>query len=356
MNRRYWSLLSTATLIVAFAGCGSEKAAEPATSAADTTAADTAGKPAPEAAKLLADVGAKTTAEKTASMAITIGLDVVGMPDSPTGPVEVSGQGAIDYETKQGMLHFDVSGMPADAAGAPAGTSIDMVIDGDTAYVQVPESMLSSTGGAHWAKVGPDSASGGLSIDLTQIQQLSDPDYVLQFLNGVSDSDTTLVGTETLHGTDTTHYSVSIDPTKAAAAGGTDGTASSGAALDLGMMTGGLAMPADVWVDEQGRLRQFSLALDMTAFFKAMMEGFAGLDASSAAEPPPGTESGTESGGTTGGTPASTLPTDFKFAMSMKLELWDFGKPVTVVIPDPSDVAEGVSLPGLGGQDVTTTS
>lgn len=331
VNRRHLTLLVAVALTVALTGCGTDKTTTSVSGAPGTTAA-AAGKPAPEAAPLLAAVASKTDAEKTAKMTITVGVDAVGLPDSPTGPVTVSGQGAFDYVTKQGTLHFDVSGMTAGSAA----TSLDMIIDGDAAYVKLPDSMLSSTGGKHWAKVGTDSGSGGLSIDLSQIQQFSDPNFFLQFLKGVSEGDITMVGHDTLHGDDTSHYHVSIDPTKAAGGSGSAG------GFDVGMMTGGMPMPADVWVDDQGRLRQFALSLDMTMFLKAMIEGFGGLDASSS--------SAAET------VPASTLPADFRFAMTMQLEMWDFGSPVTVTTPDPSDVAEGVSIPGLGGTDAPPTS
>jgi hypothetical protein len=96
----------------------------------------------------------------------------------------------------------------------------------------------------------------------------------------------------------------------------------------------GSALPADVWIDAEGRVRQFEMTIDLTQFMKALIEGMSGLGTSSS-EP--------------SSAPASSLPADFHLAYTTRLEMWDFGKPVTITVPDPSDVAVGVSLPGIGG-------
>jgi hypothetical protein len=297
------------------------------------TGASLPGTAAPEAAKLLAAATSKTTAAKTVSLAVGIHIDAVGMPGGPSSPISMAGQGSFDYDAKTGSLHLDLSGLGAGTGAPPA---IDLVVSGDTGYVKLPDSLVASTGGKHWTKLEGSSGSNGLSIDLSQLKELTDPSSFLKFVEAVSADGITKVGTDVLHGEPATHYQVQIDPTKLAPSSGGAGTGLGG---DLGGMAQmlGSSLPADIWVDAEGRVRQFELSIDLTQFMKAFIDGMSGLDRSSSYP------SSSDSSST-----ASSLPADFKLAYTTKLEMWDFGKPVTITLPDPSDVADGVSIPGFG--------
>jgi len=313
-----WTTMGCAlATMLAMAGCGGGGTAVKVSDAAVATSTGASASKAPAGATdIVAALGAKTAEAKSASIAVSVGMDVAGIPGAPSKPVTVSGQGSFDYGAKRGTLHLDLSNVP----GTNGISALDMVLDGATAYVKVPDGLLSSTGGKHWAKVNPGAA--GASLDLSQIQQFADPNFALQFLQGFKGGEVKTVGHETIRGTDTTHYQVIIDPANLPSDQSSSG-------LNLGALTGGLKLPADVWVDADGRMRKFAISMDLSGFFRALLAGFAG--------------SGSGSG------PASTVPSNFHFAISVGAEMWDFGQPVTVTVPDPSDVADVASIPGLGG-------
>jgi len=265
------------------------------------------------------------------SVRVDVGSGMGGTASgAASGPMTTTGQGAFDFTAKQGELHLDTSG--ATAAGAP--TSTDVVIDGSTGYVKVPDSALASTGGKHWASIstsaGASSGSpAGGSLDLGQLSQLSDPTFALELLQGFKGGTVTTVGRETLRGVDTTQYRITIDP----AAGGPGGAASGLGALAGGAGTTGGAMPADVWVDAEGRMRKFSMTIDLSALLKGLAGDLGGLGG-------PGGVAG-------GASPIGNVAGDLHFSMTVGMELWDFGKPVTITLPDPADVVDGASVGGL---------
>ncbi len=78
--------------------------------------------------------------------------------------------------------------------------------------------------------------------------QYEDPTSSFNYIKGISDKDVEKVGTETVDGTATTHYKVSVDVAELAKDNARQ-------AKQLRAQLGD-RLPLDVWLDGQGRLRQ----------------------------------------------------------------------------------------------------
>lgn len=241
-------------------------------------------------AKVLAGASAKTQAAGSSKMALDIGVGAPGGGQQ----VRISGHGDFDYPGRKGNLTMRVP----TAAGGQGGT-LDIVVMGDVVYERSP------TG------VGPPLPNGKtwVKLDIRQLgngnaaqSQATDPRQALRFLAGV-DGKVDTVGKETLRGARTTHYRTTLDLHKAASAAGQDGDAINQLSQQLGTST----VPADIWVDDEGRLRRLRYAADLK-----------------------------------GGAQADTR-------IEVSLELFDFGTAVKVTPPPAGQVAEAGGLLGGGG-------
>lgn len=82
--------------------------------------------------------------------------------------------------------------------------------------------------------------------------QLQDPNQSLRYLKGLSGKQIDKVGTENVHGVRTTHYKVRVDVGRLA--GG-----SKARAAQLRKQFGSGTVPLDIWLDQDGRLRQMRM-------------------------------------------------------------------------------------------------
>jgi hypothetical protein len=125
---------------------------------------------------------------------------------------------------------------------APFG-QVNFVSTGQVVYAEVPATFRSFTGGKPWAKL----ATGNLGAIENQflggagVNQPFDPTNILAYLKAVS-GNVIVVGPDTVRGTATTHYRATIDLSRVAP--GQQGT-----------------VPADVWIDGQGRLRKLTMSM-----------------------------------------------------------------------------------------------
>lgn len=263
----------------------------------------------------LATAAEKTKAATSARVAFSLNMDIKGVPDAPSGPLKMSGEGLFDYQAKRGSMTMDLSDLAKTGETLPfEGGKFDIVVIGDTAYTKVPEG--TDAGGKHWAKFDAASAMGGLGALGGGFDQFTNPESSLNMLDGLDTKNATVVGTEKLRGDEVTHYRV-----KPAAPDTSDSSVPPGMESMMGMFTG---MPLDVWLDHDGRMRKLSFTLDMAEFIKAFAGAFAGAQ------------------GSTG----ETIPPDLSFKMSMTFESWDYGVKVDVQAPSPDDVVDGSTLDG----------
>ncbi len=229
--------------------------------------------------------------------------------DAPEGAFDLTSTGGWsgDRMRMEMDLGSALAGLGAGAGSLPDGADepMQVVLDGGTAYLHIP--MLAGlTGTSGWLTVTPD-AMGQIG-DLGLSSGTSDPSQMLQALRGVSD-DIEEVGKEDIRGEPTTHYRATADLTRAIEA------APEAQRDRLQQQLEGFdaeldEVPVDVWVDGEGRARR------VTFDFADMADGLLGGAGSA----------------------------------SLTMDIFDYGQPVDVEIPDPSDTTPIEDVLGFGGR------
>ncbi|CAL9423812.1 hypothetical protein OEB94_04955 [Streptomyces sp. ICN988] len=124
------------------------------------------------------------------------------------------------------------------------GKSVEQRVVDQVLYQKSPDQK--APGGKSWIKVDLEevAAQQGLSN-----QQIGDPAQTAAYSKAITDKDVEKVGPEKIDGVDTTHYKVTVDVS--ALPGG-----------DRMSRQLGPTLPMQVWLDDEGRLRQ--QRIDMT--------------------------------------------------------------------------------------------
>jgi endonuclease YncB( thermonuclease family) len=188
---------------------------------------------------------AKTTQAKTAKLAFTVATSGTGAQAGT-----VNGEGVADFDAHKVQMTMN--------AGSER---VEMVMDGTTIYLQVPGQQLEP--GKSWLKLDLKAMGTAAGKDLANLASGAgnDPTQALALLQGAS-TDVREVGTERVRGTETTHYKATIDLRKAAEQQGPEARKQLDRLLQQAEVQ---SLPADVWVDDQGRLRKMQYALKMMA-------------------------------------------------------------------------------------------
>lgn len=220
-------------------------------------------------------------------------------------PVSMRGEGVFGSEPPRGRMTFDMSELGA-IAGQDLGKA-DFIFDGDTVYMRFPALSSRVPEIKEWIKFDLADLSGQLGADLGQVSQInqSDPSAALEYLRAASE-DVEEVGEEEVRGQPTTRYRMTVDLRKVAAA--TPGQRSN--VEKVVRLSGIEELPAEVWVDGEGRVRRMTLA-------------YANLKAGQGRE------------------------TDMK----MTMELFDFGVEVDVEPPEPDRVTDIGDFLGRGAEE-----
>src|SRR3954464_9392872 len=199
-----------------------------------------------EAVNPLAKAVSATQAESTARRQFTTQGEVGGQSSKGNG------SGIVQFKPAKAQLNLKMS-----AAGQDI--SIDEVMDGTTMYMRLPkEAMAGVPGGKSWIKLDLDKASGGaLSGAMNASQDPASQLKLLSALAGVKE-----VGKEKIGGEQTTHYHGELDYKQVAKSGPQDLRKAAELALKVMADT---TIPVDVWLDDQGRVRQQRLELNTKA-------------------------------------------------------------------------------------------
>ena len=262
----------------------------------------------------------QTVAAKTARVRFTGVLHSTAGGTGAGFDITISGQGAEDFASRRVELTMAL----------PLGVgAVDERILGGVLYLRLPAQLSAQRpAGKAWLRVDLNAlARQTLGSPLSSLTPggTSDPGDLLGYLQGLSDSGLTEVGSDTIDGAPTTHYRGVIDLNRAA-----DKLPAAAAAALRQMISrlGTGRQPVDVWVDDQGRARQLRMDLGLPA------NAFAGT-AGRGSTPRPG---GAGGAGAT---------------MTITVAFSGFGEPVSIVAPPPDQVADAASLPGyqrlLGG-------
>jgi outer membrane lipoprotein-sorting protein len=157
-----------------------------------------------------------------------------------------SGSGVFNSKQRTGQLKMQLN-----AGGRQV--PVDTVVNGDVVYLRSPAFAQATTQDKEWIKLNLAMlGSGQGSTDLSGILDASPtPANALAYLQGSSTVDK--VGSESVDGVDTTHYTVSANLDRAA-------EQTSGATRDAvqGVISqsGVKNLPLDVWVDANGYIRK----------------------------------------------------------------------------------------------------
>ncbi|HEY3752183.1 MAG TPA: hypothetical protein VGL80_23615 [Pseudonocardiaceae bacterium] len=234
------------------AGTGNSPTASSSTTAPSTapsTTPATTPAPTPSAqpgtpADTAAVVGAfdKTMAAGSARIATTteIGAGQQNVPIDSTGTIGFANQSADLTETLPG------------GQGSGETRFVNGVL-----YERLPSALVSRlSNGKPWISlnVAALSRQGDGSLQQLMTDSPSDPSTVLGFLRGV-DGTVGKVGPDTVDGSQTTHYDVTLNLDKAAEG---QSTTAQQAIHTLERELGSHTLPAQVWIDDAGRLRKIS--------------------------------------------------------------------------------------------------
>ena len=169
-------------------------------------------------------------------------------------PATIRGEGVFDLRNRVGGLTLDLGALGGSLGGAP----VDAVIGAGGVFVKLPPGQ--TTGGRPWIRLDLATLSQQVGLNLGSLAQLqqSDPTQALTYLRGALD-DVDKVGEDALRGEETTHYRGTIDLRKATASLPPDAQKGvEDAIASLGTST----LPADVWIDDEGRIRKLSFSAD----------------------------------------------------------------------------------------------
>ena len=197
---------------------------------------------------------AKTLAAGSADVHLTVGVQGFGVV--PDGRL-VDAEGAFSFTDNVGHLTMT---MPESLGGAQLG-ELEIIQSGHVLYERLPAQLATTGHLKPWLKVDLDQIGSLAGVDVSTLMQAqsSDPSQLLQQLQGMTDDvhaiGTKTVGTERLQG-----YSVVVDLGRAATAlGSKAGEAIKKYADQVGIST----YPATLWVDDHGRLRDFTATIDL---------------------------------------------------------------------------------------------
>jgi hypothetical protein len=296
--RRHWLIASAAAgLTVVLAGCGTVGSAAPAKKS-----------PAPLSVVLTAYT--HTIGARTAKVALneTVSESVKGS----TKRVSVSGTGAVDFSSQNGEYSF---------SDPTVGTFAVRFISPEL-YLQLPSGLRSQLPtGKSWAEIDLNTvAESKLGESLSQLSDSSQAStQTLSYLQAVSSTGITTVGSRTIRGAATTEYKASIDLTKVAAQKSPQEQAAV-QTLETELHTS--TMPVQVWLDAQGLVRQIAYQLNLTS----------------------ATSTSVSMGSTNATTPSSFTAT---------IDYYDFGAAVNVSAP-PAGQVDNVTSQALAASTTTT--
>lgn len=251
--------------------------------------------------------------------------------EAPEGTAELVSTGGYDGDRMSmvidlGAMFTDLAESTGDTVPAGLGGAMEMVVDGDVVYLRMPMLDL-LTGTSGWLSASPDDLGqlgGGFGGDLGGELGLGgttgSPSQMLDMLEGVAD-DVEEVGADDVRGVPTTRYAATVDLAKVLDALPEAQRDEAQAQLDEleALNDGDGGLPVDVWIDGDGLLRRMRMTMGDLGVL-------GGPDGSA--------------GDTGSGAPASA---------TMTLEVFDYGEPVPVEVPDPAEVTPIVdALPDLG--------
>ncbi|HEX2294539.1 MAG TPA: hypothetical protein VHN37_04445 [Actinomycetota bacterium] len=202
----------------------------------------------PRAVDALAAAAEQAADAGSARMTMSLSMDV------PGETMELDAEGAMDFDREVAEMTMTMSG-----GGVPAGTEVDVVLEGDYMYMRFPKE-LSGPVDAGWLRMNITEAPGP-----TQGQSVfsQDPAQMLQLLRGASE-DIEEVGTEEVRGVTTTHFRATLSIEKMLDQA-PDQESAERLRSRLDGFEGLETIPADVWIDADGLPRRMTVEMTFEA-------------------------------------------------------------------------------------------
>ncbi len=290
----------------------------------------------------LAAAADRTAAATTGRFRVTMSMDMsaVGAPTSVPGSLSVttSGEGAYDNGrqlfslTMRTEMPF-LEGLEGVAGGQGVfgdlvNTDTAVVRTGDVAYLRMPMmGVLDPSIAGKWLRVDGSrlGALDNLGLSGPMGDPLTDPSVILGYLRGVG-ADLTTVGAEVIDGVETTHVQAVVSVGRALGASGADRERMEqllgGVGGEVDQALRDVTFPVDVYLDADGYVRRVAMTYDFGELFGALFGALDGLE---------GTGPGSEGLG--------AMP-DLGMTMTMTVDFFDLGQPVTITEPSPDDVVD----------------
>ena len=259
-------------------------------------------------------VAQKSSAADSARFELKLELAIPGAAKA----LSVDAEGGFDTPAQRAHLLFDLSslaelfksfgssfgGTVKGDLGSPEDWKLELIQDGDTAYIRFPLMAKDMPDGKTWVKGDAKELSGANAGQLSQFGSFAGTDArdVFGLLKAVSGSIES-VGSEELRGVETSHYRATIDFAKLEQLVPKEQRQSLGG-LDQSAKQAGLTeLPLDVWIDADQRVRKLSIDLD-----------------------------------------AKQPGTDASVKASLVVELFDYGTPLDVELPPADQVVDAATL------------
>lgn len=233
---------------------------------------------------------------------------------------QIGGDGTSIPVTATGVINFaDSTADLTESLPAGLGSAETRFVNGYL-YEKLPAAVASKlSGGKAWIAVNLNAIvqqQTGATLDQLSGGPTTNPSDTLSYLRGASDTVQDL-GQDTVDGTSTEHYAVTIDLNRAVANSPARVQQSTKA---LEQELGGSTLPAQVWIDGQGLLRKVTFNTTLSQPLS---------HSSAPATPTPASPTSTANPGKSG---ATTIAFTETFS--------DFGTPATVTAPSADQVTD----------------
>jgi hypothetical protein len=260
------------------------------------------------------NVAQTSSAADSASFSLAAEVKVPGIGKK----LEVSADGGFDTPTKRSKMSVDLSslaelmksfgsglgGTVTGDLGSPEDWKLEVIQDGDTAYVHFPPLAKQLPDGKTWVKGDAKTLSAAGSGDMQQFGSLAgtDPRDVFGMLRAVSGS-IEAVGTDELRGVETSHYKATIDVSKLEKLVPAEQRQTLGGIDEAAAQAGLTGIPVEIWIDGDQQVRKLTFSIDAKQ---------------------PGTSQSVKA--------------------SFEVELYDYGKPLDITLPPADQVVDAATL------------
>ena len=206
---------------------------------------------------------AATKTEKSGGEHMTFRIRVT-LPGNG-GSFGITGSGDFDAAKNRGRASLRFTGLPQLPGKG------EEIIDGTVVYFRFPTLESKLPAGKRWLKTDLEKQGRAMGIDLNSLMQNStgDPTQMLRYLESAS-TGVEKIGTETVAGAPTTHYSAVVDFDKLAQARPKE----KASIRRLEQLTGVHDIPLDVWIGGEGYVRKLKESITTPAPQTKMVMSF----------------------------------------------------------------------------------